>query len=125
MLKISESEAELIISCLLIDEEGENRRENLIDNGAHNICEKIMDLGECHSLFLHLVEEDVKFFQYVHMTHEKFTVFLVLLKSDVSRENASSNASEKLPFRRILIGFFRAHFVRCETVKAHTLKVSK
>jgi hypothetical protein len=73
--------------------------------GVHNICKKRMDFGECHSLILHLVEEDVRIFQYFRMTHEKFTVLLVLLKPDRNRESTSSKASEKLPTRRILIGF--------------------
>jgi hypothetical protein len=64
-----------------------------------------MDFGECHSLFLHPVEEDVRFFQFFRMTHEKFMFFLVLLKPDVSKENTSSRASEKLPTLRNLIGF--------------------
>jgi len=54
-----------------------NRPGNINDNRAHNICKKRMDFGECHSLFLHLEEKDVKFFQYFRMTHEKFTVLLV------------------------------------------------
>jgi len=76
---------------------GKNRIGNVSVNGAHNICKKRMDFGECHSVFLHLVEEDAKFFQYFRMIHEKFTILLVLLKPDVSRENTSSNVSEKLP----------------------------
>jgi hypothetical protein len=101
---------------------GKKQKTKLKRYWAHNICKEVMDFGECHSLFLNLAEEDVKFFQYVCVTHEKFTVLLVLLKPDVSKEHTSSNASEKLPSRKILIGFFRAHFVRCETVNARTLK---
>jgi len=52
MLKISESEAEIIISCVLIDEEGENRRGNISDNRAHNICKKRMNFGDCHFFFI-------------------------------------------------------------------------
>jgi hypothetical protein len=41
----------------------------------------------------------MKFFQYFHMTQEKFTVLIDLLKPDIGGENRLSFAWEKLPFR--------------------------
>jgi hypothetical protein len=82
-----------------------NRRGNVSENEAHNICKKRMDFGECHSLFLHLVEDEVRIFQYFRMTHKKFTFLLALLKPDRSRESTLSKSSEKFPTRRTLIEF--------------------
>jgi hypothetical protein len=48
-----------------------------------------MDCGEYHPLVPDLLEDGVKCFQYFRMTHENFTVFLHLLKPDISTENTS------------------------------------
>jgi hypothetical protein len=80
--------AEIILSCLLIDEEEKQKRKRK-RVWVHNICKKRMDCGEYHALFPDLIEDDVKFFQYFRMTLEKFTVLLRLLQPDLSRENTS------------------------------------
>jgi len=41
----------------------------------------------------------MKYFQNCHMTQEKFTFLIDLLKPDISGENRSSFAWEKLLFR--------------------------
>jgi hypothetical protein len=86
--KMSDSEVEIIISCLLIDEEGKQKTKRK-RVWVHNICKKTTDCGEYHSNFPDLIVDDVKVFQYFRMTHEKFTVVRHLLKPDISRENTS------------------------------------
>jgi hypothetical protein len=58
-----------------------------------------MDFGGHHSLFPDSIEDYVKFFQYFHMTQEKFTFLIDLLKPDISGENRSSFVWAKLLFR--------------------------
>jgi hypothetical protein len=65
-----------------------------------------MDFGDYHPLFPGLIKDDVKVFQ--RITHEKFTVLFDLHEPDISRENASSYAAEKLPSRESLTDLPRA-----------------
>ncbi|KAJ8946584.1 hypothetical protein NQ314_008839 [Rhamnusium bicolor] len=53
------------------------------------MCKKRMEYGEFHTLFPDLVEDEVKFFQYFHMSHEKFQTLLDILTPDLTRENTT------------------------------------
>jgi hypothetical protein len=59
-----ESEAEIIISCLLTDGEEKKQKKKCKRLWVHNICKKRMDFGEYHALFPDLIGYNVKFFQY-------------------------------------------------------------
>jgi hypothetical protein len=45
IVKMSDSEAEIIITCLLIDEEGKKQKKNRKRLWVRNICKKRTDYG--------------------------------------------------------------------------------
>ena len=67
-----------LLGLLTDEEEKQKRKRKRV--WVHNICKKTMDCGVYHSHFPDQTEDDVKFFHYFRMTHEKFTVLLHLLK---------------------------------------------
>lgn len=82
---MSDSEEEIVVIGMLLAEEETNRKKRKL--WVHNINKKRLALGEFHTLFPDLMEDDVKFFQYFRMSHEKFVALLDILQPEIVRKN--------------------------------------
>lgn len=72
-----------IVSAVLMEEEEKQKRKPRF--WCHNINRKRLTLGEYHTLFPDLIEDDTKFFQYFRMTHEKFDSLLKILEPELQK----------------------------------------
>lgn len=93
---------DVVIVSLIMAEEEEEASKRKRRFWVHNINRKRLTFGEFHTLFPDLVEDDVKFFQYFRMSHEKFECLLALLEEELFRETTKFRSPVK-PKERLAI----------------------
>lgn len=96
------SEEEIVVSLIVAEEEEKSRSQRKRRFWIHKINRKRLELGEFHTLFPDLVEDDCKFFQYFRMTHQKFEELLHVVNTELLRK--STNMREPIgPKERLAV----------------------
>jgi predicted ATP-binding protein involved in virulence len=121
---MSDSEAEIIISCMLIDEEEKKQKKKCKRLSARNIRKKIKEFGECHSLFSDSIENYVKIFPiFSYYPWKNFRLSLICL-TRYKRRKYNIIILGKFALLWILLGFVEGRSVRSEAVNAPSLNVT-
>ena len=81
------SDEEVLFMYLTAKYQKEQQRKEDKQPWIHDICASRDEEGEYHTLFKHLMNDDIKFFQYFRMSYAKFSELLGLIEEDIKKQD--------------------------------------
>lgn len=81
----------VVISCIISEEEERIKRKRKI--WVHNINSKRLIFGEFHTLYSDLLEDENRFFGYIHMTRKKFFELHYILQPHITKQDTNFRKS--------------------------------
>ena len=88
------SDEEVLVLCVALKAEEENEeKEAKRTMWVHDICAARDEEGEYRTLFLHLKNDNTKFFQYFRMSYEKFCELRSHIEGDITKQDTTSRGS--------------------------------